>query len=103
MRVPFRPLLGYFNIYNYYNSQLVLKISSKYDILHTLNAHYFYGYFTFCLLSLFCSGVSMNPAVDIGQVEGCFIMGAGAFLTEEQVRQYAATSFTYFQRKYLQC
>ena len=31
----------------------------------------------------------MNPAVDIGQVEGCFIMGAGAFLTEEQVRQYA--------------
>ena len=39
----------------------------------------------------------MNPAVDIGQVEGCFIMGAGAFLTEEQVRQYAKVIHVYLQ------
>jgi xanthine dehydrogenase/oxidase len=34
---------------------------------------------------LFDSGVSLNPDVDIGQVEGAFIMGTGMFLTEQQV------------------
>ena len=30
-------------------------------------------------------GVSLNPIVDCGQIEGAFIMGLGYFLTEEVV------------------
>lgn len=29
-------------------------------------------------------GVSLNPEIDIGQVEGCFVQAAGMLLTEEQ-------------------
>ena len=32
------------------------------------------------------NGISLNPAVDIGQVEGSFVQGAGFCLTEENVR-----------------
>jgi xanthine dehydrogenase molybdopterin-binding subunit B len=35
---------------------------------------------------LYDSGKSLNPAVDIGQVEGAFVLGIGFFLTEETVR-----------------
>lgn len=31
-------------------------------------------------------GTSLNPYIDIGQVEGCFVQSAGFCLTEEQVR-----------------
>ena len=32
---------------------------------------------------LFDCGVSMNPAVDIGQVEGAYMMGLSYYLSEE--------------------
>lgn len=41
---------------------------------HILSAHLYYD-----------CGVSLNPAVDMGQVEGSFVQGAGMCLTEEQV------------------
>lgn len=35
---------------------------------------------------LYDAGRSLNPYIDIGQVEGCFVQSAGFCLTEEQVR-----------------
>ncbi|KAH3745573.1 xanthine dehydrogenase/oxidase [Pelomyxa schiedti] len=35
---------------------------------------------------LYDAGKSLNPGIDIGQVEGCFVQGLGEFLMEEIVR-----------------
>jgi xanthine dehydrogenase molybdopterin-binding subunit B len=32
------------------------------------------------------AGISLNPSLDIGQVEGCFVMAMGMCLSERQVR-----------------
>lgn len=61
--------------YNVYASALCL---AEIDVLtgetQILRAEIFYD-----------AGVSLNPAVDIGQVEGSFVQAMGGLLTEEQV------------------
>eukprot|EP01127_Copromyxa_protea_P020548 TRINITY_DN6897_c0_g1_i1.p1 TRINITY_DN6897_c0_g1~~TRINITY_DN6897_c0_g1_i1.p1 ORF type:complete len:1483 (-),score=356.31 TRINITY_DN6897_c0_g1_i1:3-4016(-) len=44
---------------------------------------------------LFDAGVSLNPAVDIGQVEGGFVMGLGLVLTEEILYNTAGELITH--------
>lgn len=40
------------------------------------------------------SGESINPAIDIGQIEGAFIQGYGLFVLEEMVYSPTGTTFT---------
>ena len=64
---------GHFSIY------CSAACEAEIDVLtgeyHILRADVFYD-----------CGVSLNPVVDIGQVEGSFVMAAGCLLSEEQVR-----------------
>lgn len=39
-------------------------------------------------------GESINPAIDIGQIEGGFVQGYGLFVLEEMVYSPAGTVFT---------
>lgn len=39
-------------------------------------------------------GESLNPAIDIGQVEGAFVQGQGLFTLEELIYSPTGTSFT---------
>lgn len=39
-------------------------------------------------------GESLNPAIDIGQVEGAFIQGQGLFTLEELIYSPTGTSYT---------
>lgn len=40
------------------------------------------------------SGESLNPAIDIGQIEGAFMQGYGLFIMEELVYSPTGTLFT---------
>ena len=39
-------------------------------------------------------GISMNPSIDIGQIEGAYVMGLGYFLTESVKHESDGTLFT---------
>lgn len=45
-------------------------------------------------LSMFFVGESLNPAIDIGQIEGAFMQGYGLFVLEEMVYSPKGDTFT---------
>lgn len=82
--------------------QSKVDLSAKYTFAPTTGGKPFFHYFTYCAavietevdiltgesqirrVDIMCDfGESLNPTIDIGQVEGAFVMGLGCFLSED--------------------